>query len=253
MDFRIISERIARQNPLDFGSIFNRSIELFKEVWVQGFIVLLLNILIGTILYLLVYVPIFGMAITTPEAFEGEAPPIFLIITMIIYVPFLILGTLVVSLALNAAFLRICSLKDLKKGDTENYFFYLKKPYLGKMVKLALMMLALIFLGMLACGIGVIYVSVPLSLIPAFLAFNEKLSASEIIKASFALGNKNWFVIFALLLVMGLIAELGIILCCVGIFFTAMLSKIPVYFMYKDGIGSNENEQIDSVNVFSNQ
>jgi len=34
-----------------------------------------------------------------------------------------------------------------------------------------------------------------------------------------------------------IIAELGVLLCFVGVLFTAMLAKIPVYFMYKDSIG----------------
>ena len=74
----------------------------------------------------------------------------------------------------------------------------------------------------------------------------------EIVKASIRLGNKNWFVIFGLIIVMGFIAELGIILCFVGIFFTAMLAKIPMYYMYKDGVGFSENEalSIDDWNDF---
>lgn len=59
----------------------------------------------------------------------------------------------------------------------------------------------------------------------------------DTVKASFALGNKNWFVIFGLLVLVGLLAELGISLCCVGILFTAMLTKVPVYFMYKHRVG----------------
>ena len=78
---------------------------------------------------------------------------------------------------------------------------------------------------------------VPISLIPAFLAFDEELTATEIIKSCFSLGNKNWLVIFGLVIVMGLVAELGVLLCFVGVLFTAMLAKIPVYFMYKDSIG----------------
>ena len=76
-----------------------------------------------------------------------------------------------------------------------------------------------------------------MSLFPAFFAFDEELSAMEITKASFNLGNKNWLVIFGLVLVTGLIAQLGVILCLVGVLFTAMLSKIPVYFIYKEAIG----------------
>ena len=42
---------------------------------------------------------------------------------------------------------------------------------------LALLMLGLIILGMLACGIGIVYLVVFLSFIPAFFAFKEEFSA----------------------------------------------------------------------------
>jgi len=44
-------------------------------------------------------------------------------------------------------------------------------------------------------------------------------------------------VIFGLVIVMGLLAEFGIILCCIGILFTAMLARVPAYYIYKDGVG----------------
>jgi hypothetical protein len=99
------------------------------------------------------------------------------------------------------------------------------------------MILGLMVLGLLVCGLGIFYLAVPISLIPAFLAFEEELSAKEIVKSSFSVGNKSWLVIFGLIIIMGLVAELGIWLCFVGVLFTAMLAKIPVYFMYKDAVG----------------
>jgi len=33
---------------------------------------------------------------------------------------------------------------------------------------------------------------------------------------------------------------LGFVLCCIGVLFTVMLSKVPAYYMYKDGVGFNE-------------
>ena len=37
MDLQDLTEKIMEHNPLDFGNIFGRSIELFKKVWLQGF------------------------------------------------------------------------------------------------------------------------------------------------------------------------------------------------------------------------
>ena len=76
------------------------------------------------------------------------------------------------------------------------------------------------------------------------LNFNEDLSDIGIIKAAFRLGNKNGLVIFGLFIVMGLVDELGVILCFVGIFFTAMLVEISVSYMYKNGVGFLENDDL---------
>jgi len=185
------------------------------------------------------YIPLIIAGVTDPEMLRSEEIPPEVIIPMAIIMPIVFLGIMAVGLMLNAAFLRICKIKDLNLSETDNYFHYFKKEYVLKTVILALMVLGLMLLGVLACGIGVFYMVIPISLFPAFLAFDKELSAKEILKSSFSLGNKNWLVIFGLIIVMGIIAELGVLLCFVGILFTAMLAKIPVYYMYKDAIGFN--------------
>lgn len=45
MDFTHVSQRISESVPTEFGSVFNRSVELFKKVWLQGFLTLLLTFL----------------------------------------------------------------------------------------------------------------------------------------------------------------------------------------------------------------
>jgi hypothetical protein len=242
MNFTTITDSIAKSDPLDFGSIFSRSMELFKKVRVQGFITVLLTFATILPFYLLVYIPLIAAGITDPEMLESDDVPPVVMVSMMVLMPILFLAIIVISLSLNAAFLRICRLKDLNEVGADGYFFYFKKKYLGKTILLALILLGLSVLGMLLFGLGLIYLVVPLALFPAFLAFDEELSAIEIVKSSFALGNKNWLVIFGLVILMGLLAELGIILCCVGVLFTAMLSKVPIYYIYKDGIGFSEKE-----------
>ncbi|WP_273568121.1 hypothetical protein [Maribacter halichondriae] len=241
MNFDAVTERIRSSTHLDFGSIFNRAIELFKKVWLQGFVTLLLTFVVILPFYVLFYIPFIAAGITDPEMMRTEELPPEVFIPMLILGPILMIAAMTISIALNAAFLRICRQKDLNENSREDYFFYLKKGYLGKSMTLALLVFGISILGMLACGVGLIYVMVPISIIPAFLAFDEELSPMEIVKAGFALGNKNWLVIFGLVFLMGILAELGILLCCVGILFTAMLSKIPAYFIYKDSIGISFN------------
>lgn len=237
MSIETVIQKISERSALEFGRIFSNSIELFKKVWLQGFIILLLTFVTILPFYIMIYIPMIAAGITDPEMLRSEEPPVMVLVAMTILMPVFLLGVMTFGLALNAAFLRICKQKDMNVSTADDYFYFFKQGRLGKVLTLALIMLGLTFAGMLACGIGILYVIVPVSLFPAFLAFKEELTAMEITKASFALGNKNWFVVFGLIIVMGIVAELGVILCCVGILFTAMLSKIPTYYIYKDGVG----------------
>lgn len=248
MNFIDITKKIENTPSLDFGGIINRSIELFKKVWVQGFITLLLTFVCISPLYIICYAPFIVLGISDPEMLRQEEPNALVILLAALIFPLLFIGLLTVSLALMAAFFRICKQKDENEQGTDDYFFYFKNGRISKVVVLAALYFGLMILGMAACFVGLFYLMVPLSLLPVILAFNEDLSSMEIVKASFRLGNKNWLVIFGLLVVMGIVAELGVILCFVGVFFTAMLAKIPVYYMYKDGVGFSEKERLSTHN-----
>ena len=243
MNFHSTIKKIENNAPLDFGRIFSNSIELFKKVWVQGFLTLLLTFVCMLPFYILIYVPIIAAGVSDPEMLRQEEMPTSVAIGMLLILPIFLMGVLTVTLALMAAFYRICRNKDLNENGSYDYFYYFKNSRLRKVFTLAAIYFGLVIIGMAACFVGLFYLIVPLSLIPAFLAFNEDLSPMEIVKASFCLGNKNWLVIFGIMIVMGIVAELGFILCFVGVFFTAMLAKVPVYYIYKYGVGFPESEE----------
>ncbi|PIB30726.1 hypothetical protein BFP77_03965 [Maribacter sp. 4U21] len=237
MSLETLDQKITEKSPLEFGLIFSESVALFKKVWLQGFITLLLTLVTILPFYIMIYIPMIAAGITDPDMLRNEEMPPMVVVAMVLLMPVFLLGVMTFGIALNAAFLRICRQKDNNEVVSEDYFYFFKDGRLGKIVIVALIMLGLSLLGSLLCGLGILYVIVPMSLFPAFLAFNEELNAMDTVKASFTLGNKNWLVIFGLLIVMGIVAELGIILCCVGVLFTAMLSKIPTYYIYKYGVG----------------
>lgn len=237
MTFTDLSERIGQSAPVAFGTVFNNSAELFKKVWIQGFLTLVLTFVGILPFYILVYLPVIVMGISDPDSFGNNGlPPVFAGL-MTLMMPICTVGIMTVGICLNAAFLRICRKYDLNEPGKDDYFFYFKRAFIIKALVLSLIMTALSILGLLACGLGLIYLVVPMSLFPAFFAFEKELSAVEIVKAGFALGNKNWFVVFLLVLVGGLVSQLGTILCLVGVLFTAMFSKIPLYYIYKDTVG----------------
>jgi hypothetical protein len=237
MSLETLDQKITEKPPLQFGLIFSESVALFKKVWLQGFITLLLTLVTILPFYIMIYIPMIAAGITDPDMLRNEEMPPMVVVAMVLLMPVFLLGVMTFGIALNAAFLRICRQKDNNEVASEDYFYFFKDGRLGKILIVALIMLGLSLLGSLLCGLGILYVIVPMSLFPAFLAFNEELNAMDTVKASFTLGNKNWLVIFGLLIVMGIVAELGIILCCVGVLFTAMLSKIPTYYIYKYGVG----------------
>ncbi|HMQ45391.1 MAG: hypothetical protein KDC97_01980 [Confluentibacter sp.] len=235
-------EKIERAPALDFGTIFNQSIELFKKVWVQGLVVVLLTMLLMLPLYFIIYIPMIAMGFLNPETMQDHSDfnPIIMIPFGILALVFTLIA-IVIGFGMKASFFRICKLKDLEEMGNDDYFFYLKRPYLGKTISLSLATFGISVLAMLLCVFPIIYVMVPITLMNVVYAFNPELSTSEMIKASFKLGNKKWLLTFGLVVISGFLSGIvGFLMCCIGIYVTMSFAYIPVYFIYKESIGFNK-------------
>src|SRR5690606_16178906 len=129
----ILLEKIDRSKTLDFGDIFSNSIELFKKVWVQGLIMMLLMMVILIPFYLVMYLPFIGMGFLDMDAYSynNDISPILMIPFFIMIFVFSIVA-MVLSFGMKASFYRICKMKDLNEAGSDDYFYYLKKPYLGR-------------------------------------------------------------------------------------------------------------------------
>ncbi len=126
------------------------------------------------------------------------------------------------------------------------YFF--KKKYIGKILKLALASIGIYLLAMLLCVLPVFYVLVPMSYFSVVFAFNPELSTSEILKASFGIGNKKWLLSFGLILIAAILAEIiGLLMCFIGIFVTASFVYLPIYFVYKEVIGFDDSSELNQI------
>jgi len=112
---------------LDFGSIFSRSIELFKKVWLQGFITLLLTVVTVLPFYFMIYIPMIAAGITDPEMLCNDDPPLIVILSMSILMPIVMIGMTTFAIALNAAFLKICRQKDLDVAGNDDYFYFFRE------------------------------------------------------------------------------------------------------------------------------
>lgn len=248
LDFLLTKVNSAK--ALDFGTIFSQSIELFKKTWIQGLVMLLLTMVLMIPFYILMYLPIVAMGLLHPESFEwGKGSSFVLFLPSIIALVF-VFFVMIISFGLKSAFFRICKMKDFNEVTSDDYFYFFKKPYLAKTIKLTAITFGIGVLATLLCFFPIIYVMVPLALINVIYAFHPDLTASEIIKVGFALGNKKWVITFGLMIITGILAQIvGMIMCFVGIFATASFVYLPLYFVYKESIGFNETHIIDEIGI----
>lgn len=244
-----ILEKIANAPSLDFGTIFSDSFDLFKKTWVQGFLLQIFTFIMVLPFIFLLYAPLIGIYISAassgsqdPEAFKAYFAGLGIAYLSLFFIGVLIL--IVISMALQAGFFRIMKQLDFNEPvQTSDFFYYLKGKYFGKMI---ILMLASIFIGSVAvllCVLPIIYAMVPLSFFTLVFAFNPELSAGEIITASFKLGNKKWLLVFGLIFIASLLAQIvGTLLCGIGILVTAPFVYHPVYLVYKNVIGFDDEQ-----------
>ena len=249
-----IVEKAQQAKPLDFGTIFSDSIELFKKTWMHGFLLNIFTMIVVLPLIIIMYIPLLGIIIAQAESGEPdpEAFNAFFAGMSIMYIIFFIVGIFVVSViavALRAGFFRIVKRLDYdQEVQTSDFFYFLKGKYFGKIFML---MLASFFVSLIAtilCFLPLIYVMVPMSFFVMFFAFNPEMSVNDIVKSSFALGNKKWLLAFGLIIVCSLLAQIvGFILCGIGTLFTAPFVYHPLYLIYKNVIGFEDDKPINHI------
>lgn len=248
MMFSELQLKVQNAKDLDFGTIFSQSIELFKKTWVQGLVMLLLTMLLMLPFYIIMYIPLIAMGIFNPEAMQQNVSPEEMLMYLIPFYLMIFVFSffmMIIAFGMKASFYRICKAKDFDEVTKDDYFYFFKKPYLGKTIKLSLATAGITFLALLLCYFPVFYVAVPMTLVNIIYAFNPDLTISNIIKLGFELGNKKWLITFGLIFVAGLLAQFGgLMLCGIGIFATASFVYLPPYFIYKEVIGFEEKDDI---------
>ncbi|MCB0375479.1 MAG: hypothetical protein KDD04_06140, partial [Sinomicrobium sp.] len=188
MNISTLTGKIQQNASLDFGDIFNKSIELFKKTWLQGFLFLVLSMLIAIPAVLIIYIPMLSMT-----AFRGFAQyeyydvPEFPFATML---PFFLLFFLAmifvntVTFAMTAGFFKMVKKLDVgQEASTGDLFMYVKGRYLTKSFILVLMTTGISLVAMFLCVLPLIYVAVPLNFFAVIFAFNPELTPSEVVKA----------------------------------------------------------------------
>jgi len=246
--------KIENAKALDLGDIFNKSIELFKKTWLQGLLLQLFTLLVMLPLIIVFYVPFIGMIIAQQksgygnnEAFESFFGGMSVLYILLVIVGIFVLGA--ISIALNAGFYRIMNRLDHNEQVvTSDFFFFIKGKYLSKTSLILLVSILIAVPATLLCYIPLLYVMVPLSYFALVFAFNPELSLGELVIVSFKLGHKKWLISFGLIIIASLLAQIvGLLLCGIGLLFTATFVYHPTYLIYKEVIGFDDSSEIDAI------
>lgn len=252
--YQQLSSKIEQSSSFDFGNVLRKSFELFKKVWVEGCVHLLVLMAILIPLVIIMYAGMFvilgvnyfaAYATGDTQQFEGGAGfdpamiPSFIGLFLLLLIVSAIMQAF--SIALMSHFFQVCKKADTGAPvETGGYFVYLKKVSFKKLFLLSLATMGIALVAALVFYLPIFYVMVPLSISMVVFAFNPELTVKENLRASFKLGNKYWLPLFGLLILGSLIAYLGVFACGIGLFFTAMFSYIPMYYAYKDTVGFDD-------------
>lgn len=242
-----IQQKISNAPALDFGDIFNKSIELYKKSWLYAFLLQLIVLIITLPFIIVLYAPLV-MAIVAQSESGRMDPDVFgslfagfTIFYLIIF--FLgILAAAVFQLALHAAFFRI--LKQIDEGQevkASDLFYFLKGKFFGSVTLLMLAIILISLIAALLCYVPLIYAMIPLSFFTIVFAFNPDLSIGNIVKISFNLGTKKWLISFGLFIVAYLLViVLTLLTCGIGSLFLSPFIYLPLYFVYKQVVGFDD-------------
>ncbi|MBO3099577.1 hypothetical protein [Gelidibacter pelagius] len=246
--------KVANAKDLDFGTIFNQSIELFKKSWLQGFLMQLFVIVLMLPFMIILYVPFILAIINQSESgqFDPNSMDGFFAGFSIVYIILFMVGMLVIAaiqMALNAAFFRVLrSLDEGREVKTSDLFYFMKAQYFGKIVLLMLVTILIAIPAALFFYIPFIYVLVPMSFFTIIFAFNPEWSIGDIVGSAFRLGNKKWLLTFGLFVVSyAAIMILTMVTCGLGSLFLAPFMYHPTYFIYKGVVGFEDVSEMNKI------
>lgn len=107
-----------------------------------------------------------------------------------------------------------------------------KTEKLGTDITAVLIYFGCIFVSVFLCYLPALFVAPVLAFTP-WIAADDKLTGMDAVKASFYWGKDNWLHCFTTLFILGIVAQLSILACGVGIFFVAMLMHLAHYSWYR--------------------
>ena len=234
-----LKEKIDNAKSVDFGKVLEDTFTLFKKVWLTGFLLVIIVIVISFGTSFLFQV--LGMNYRINEFTFDSFNDFFTIYSsqLIYNIPISLITTFATFILL-AGFYKSCKEADEDNHKTDFLFYFFKKKYLSKITLLSVIYAALTIVAQALFLFPIIYAYVPLMYFIVLFAFNPESSIGEIVEQSFIFGTKKWFITFGAVFLMMLVAMFGIVACCVGVLFTISIAYIPAYIIYKEAIGFDD-------------
>jgi hypothetical protein len=220
---------LGRDFELDIGSCISRSWDLVKQnFWPVVGISLLIMVISGIINQIigLASGPVVRGVILQRRVSPGG---------MSIIIGTSLLGSPVYTLLMAGLFKYYLKLIRAE-GPTIADAFAGFSPIAGQLILLGLVNGILSTIGYLLCIIPGVYLSVSwIFALP--LVIDRSLPFWDAMELSRKVVGKHWFITFAFLLVIGLLAACGIIACCVGILVTMPIASVALMYAYEDIFG----------------
>ena len=222
-------ELLARDYDLDIGNCLTRSWKLVKKhfwpVVLISLLVLVILIVINQLLGLLTSPPTKDMILNRRISVSG----------ILIICGVSILGTPVYTIliaGLYQYYIKLIRGEAAGIGDAFSGF----GPAIGQLALLGLVSGVLNMLAFCLCVLPCIYLSVAWTFAMP-LVIDRGLGFWQAMELSRKVVTKHWFLVFAFVLVMGLVAAAGVIACCIGLAVTIPIFWVSLMYAYEDIFG----------------
>ncbi len=222
-----------RDYELDIGGCISRGWELVKNnFWPTVGVTTLVILIIAAVNQL------FGIftrpainGMITQHQFSAGGIFIVLLVTVIsapVYTVF--------TAGLFKYYLKLIRGEDATIGDAFSGF----GSSLGQLVLLSLVQMIFVLIGYALCLIPGIYLAVAWYFsIP--LVIDKRMGFWEALELSRKLVSKHWFIVFAFMIVYGLLVMAGVLACCIGIFVTMPIGFAALMYAYETIFGESKN------------
>lgn len=244
---------------LSFGDTLNQAFDIFKGVFLFGLVFSIISFVLSSLLQTVIS-SLFGMdnlQLEITEIFKNsgfsanswnKVANLYISNTNTIFYYIVVLVVDCLIFPLNAGVIYISHQYATKKSvDFGDIFYGYNGKVFFKLISLYFIQTIIVSIASLFFILPGIWLSVAFTIAVPFILFNDD-SAIDALKNSFSVINKNWWTVFGLLLVGGLIAISGFLACCVGIVFTIAFIYVLIYSIYKNSVGvDDETSEIESI------